>query len=75
MNTRFRYKVGDRCIFTNKSSSGVTSNDGKTCEIVGIKDPSKEPWLGLLDEPGYSITFLGEKHSFGCRESELDPIH
>ncbi len=71
--TAFRFSVGDTCIFTNKGSSGVTSNDGKKCRVVRTKDPESDEWRGLLREPGYVIQFLDGSNSFGCRESELQP--
>ena len=71
MPPRFKFKAGDICIFTNKSSSGYRGNDGKRCRIMMLKDGPE--WEGLLDEPGLIIEFLDDGNSFGCRESELTP--
>lgn len=72
--TALRFSVGDICIFTNRGFSGVTKNDGKRCRVVRIKDPASKEWRGLIDKPGHVIQFLDGSNSFGCRESELEPI-
>ena len=66
---RHRYRMGQICIFTNRGTSGVTSNDGKRCEIVRLKPV--EEWTHK--EPGYVINFLDKDHGFGVRECELEP--
>lgn len=64
-----KYKFGQICIFTNKGSSGVTSNDGLKCEIIRLK-PLDE-WV--YPEPAYVIIFE-DGRSFGVRQSELEPV-
>ncbi len=67
------FELGGACVFTNRGTSGVTSNDGKKCRITRLK-PELEWHQG---EPEYVIEFLDERdrgtgHGFGCRESELE---
>jgi len=66
-----RYWMGQVCVFTNHGVSGVTSNDGKRCNIVLLKPV--EEWV--QGEPEYVIHFLDKKHGFGARESELEPVN
>lgn len=68
---RHRFRVHQACIFTNRGTSGVTSNDGKRCLIIRLKPP--ESWR-QQKEPEYVINFIDENHGFGVRESELEPI-
>lgn len=64
----YKYKVDDICVFTNRGTSGVTSNDGKQCRVTRLK-PKEECRRG---EPEYVITFLDGSNLFGCRERELE---
>lgn len=65
-----RYKLGQICIFTNRGTSGIKSNDGKRCRITRLKRPDE--WA--TEEPAYVIAFLDENHGFGVRGCELEPV-
>ena len=64
-----RYGVNQICVFTNRRTSGITSNDDKRCQITRLK-PAEE-WV--TEEPAYVIEFIDGSNSFGVRECELQP--
>ena len=66
---RHLYGDGQVCVFTNRSGSDDTSNNGKRCKIV--RHMSIEEWRG--DKPEYIILFLNErKIGIRARENELE---
>ena len=67
----YKYQKDQVCLFTNRGTSGITSNDGKRCRIVRLKPV--EEWA--QGEPEYGIHFLEENHGFGARECELEPAN
>jgi len=64
-----RYRLDQICVFTNRGTSGITSNDDKRCQITRLK-PAEE-WV--TEEPAYVIEFIDGSNSFGVRECELQP--
>lgn len=66
---KHRYPLNKICVFTNRGTSGVTSNDGKLCKITRLKPP--EEWT--KNEPGYVIQFFHNGNAFGVLESEIAP--
>lgn len=61
------FVVTDICVFTNKGSSGVKSNDGRECRILRVKEPGM--WVNPA-VPEYVIGF-DDDHGFGASEREL----
>ena len=65
-----KYCLSQICTFTNRGTSGVTSNDGRQCQVVRLKPPDE--WVS--DEAGYVVEFSPGGHGLGVRESELEPV-
>ena len=70
MSEKHRLSLGQECVFTNRGTSGVISNDGQRCRITRLKPPNE--WC--RGEPEYVIDFLNKDHDFGCRECELEAL-
>lgn len=67
---RHRYGLNQVCVFTNRSESGDTTDDGKRCRIVRLK--RADEWA--QGEPEYVVDFVGGDHRFNVRECELEPV-
>ena len=59
-----KFNQGDICIFTNRSITEITGNDGKNVRITK-----------LLPADMYEIEFLNDDKCFGARENELTLVH